>query len=203
MRKRDERTMIVLLDCDGVLADFTGGVLKVVNKRSGTNWKPADVKTFKISENIGISNSLIYEIAGAAGFCMSLKPYPGAKEGVAELKRKHDVYVVTSPITSSPTWVYERTKWLKKHFSIDDDHVINASCKERINGDMLVDDKAENLERWKKQWPAAKAFLWGRPWNELYPAIYLRPPLIYGYITPSPIVRVRTWEQLLPHTLAK
>lgn len=61
-------------------------------------------------------------------------PYPGAVRGVAELRKRGKVWIVTS--TACPALV---APWLRKH-GIEVDKIILTSDKESVPWDILIDD---------------------------------------------------------------
>lgn len=185
--------MNILLDCDGVLADFPGGVVKAVNQFYSTNWKTSDIKTWDIGQSLGLPTDIIDEIASQPGFCLDLEPYPEALEAVKKLKTLGDVWIVTSP-HKSKTWCWERIKWCERHLDISYKRVINASDKRLISGDLFLDDKPANLENWCNDQKGV-ALLWDQTWNRDFPAIWHPPPVIKGGL----ITRAKNWQQVLTH----
>jgi 5'(3')-deoxyribonucleotidase len=161
----------VLLDCDGVLADFTGSVLKALNERNGTDFTPEDVTDWDMAHCLGVPNRVIYDIASEAGFCLNLKPLPGAEDALDELNKIADVYCVTSPIHTSPYWMFERTQWLYT-YGIVPSHVIQGSAKHLLVGDVFIDDKPRSVQSWVyarnkrlDRTDGDGAFLWAQPYN--------------------------------------
>lgn len=142
----------ILLDVDGVLADFTSGVLNVINAHFDTAHKPEHVTRFDIAASLGLSPEQASwfkrEIGSHAQFARKLEPYPGAVEGYARLAAVADVFIVTSPWNSNPTWTHDREWWLKKHFAIPHSRVVHTSAKFLCAGDHLVDDKTEACVAW-------------------------------------------------------
>lgn len=160
--------MNILLGCDGVLADFVGGVLAEFKhlgliRRDKTH---ESITNWRIETCLGVDHKYLYHVAGAPGFCSNLKPIAGAIEGVQRLRRIGKVYAVTSPMHSSPTWVYARTRWLQDYFDFNTDEIVHTSAKHLVHGDVLVDDCDDTLVRWAAvERSRALPVLWDCPWN--------------------------------------
>lgn len=155
---------VLLLDCDGILADFLQPLLDRVNEERGTAFQWTACDQWDIGAAFGLDWKDLGRIVETPGFCASLPVYPGAVEGVAALQATHDIYCVTSPF-SGPHWMAERTAWLKQHFGFDKSHVIHCYTKRLVFGDLLLDDKPETVREWADAWPGA-ALLWDAPWNQ-------------------------------------
>jgi len=157
--------MIILLDCDDVLAQFTQGVIDVLNRKLGHDFDINDVTDWDMAHSLGVSNNVIFGIAGEEGFCVGLDVMPGAKEGVEKLRQYGEIYVVTSPIHTSRTWQFERTKWLHKHFDIPASRVIQTSAKHLIFGDVFIDDRVSHVTKWLNyQSVEASGYVLDVPW---------------------------------------
>jgi 5'(3')-deoxyribonucleotidase len=168
----------VLLDVDGVIADFTGAYLTAVEKALGRTYTPADVRDWDIGDALGLSTEdrdLVHEVLDQPGVGQGLKPLPGAVAGVKEVMKLAEVYFVTSPLASSPTWIYDRAIWIEKHFGKEyRDNIISAKKKAPIFGNLFVDDKPQNVDEWSKAWPMCNALLWDIPANRSAKGTYLR-----------------------------
>jgi len=173
----------ILLDCDGVLCDFLGGLLAEVNADRGTSFDPRDCNQWDIAKAYGLDWPYLASLAERSMFCTCLRPLFGAIEAVSALDLRADVYCVTSPF-SGPHWHFERTSWLKRNFSFDKSHVIHAYTKRLIRGDYLVDDKPETICEWAEAWPSSTALLWDAPYNR-------------GGVLPRNAVRVRNWAEAI------
>lgn len=159
----------VLLDCDGILSAFIPGALRIVNAMLGTSHVSADVTEFDFCAALGlapdIAASVKRAIGATHGFCAALEVLPGAIDGVRLLREVADVYVVTSPWNSNPTWMSEREAWLARHFGIAHAKVIHTSAKYVCAGDFLVDDKTSTLVSWRKAHPTGIAVRWATDHN--------------------------------------
>lgn len=161
---------IVLLDCDGPLADFTSAFLKEMHTilhQAGSQevFTPDDVDQWHIhecsffkeaAERAGLHpDSLkrsIYKQIVEPDFCSEIKPQPWAADAVERLQSLAEVYVVTSPWDSSPTWMHERTNWVRTHLGLPKKNVIHAAQKHLVFGHVFVDDKLSHCEEWGRQW---------------------------------------------------
>jgi 5'(3')-deoxyribonucleotidase len=154
----------ILLDCDGILSDFTTRVTQLVNEELGTTSNSWDITIWDFAAALGLDAETAFKIkrklGATEGFAASILPYPGAADAVRKLKEIADVYVVTSPWNSNKTWVYEREAWLLKHFGISHRHVMHGSAKYLCAGDFFVDDKVEHLELWQAEHPDGVAVKW-------------------------------------------
>jgi len=159
----------ILLDCDGVLADFMGGVFDLVEKQTGLRHSIDEITEWDFVKAMGLAPDLAKTVkatlSGEPGWWLSLKPFDQAAEAVALLRKMAEVYIVTSPWNSHRNWLHEREAWLKKHFGIPHSHVIACSAKHLVRGDILVDDKTSTLIDWQREHPTARAVRWEQPYN--------------------------------------
>jgi 5'-nucleotidase len=141
----------ILLDVDGVLADFTGPVCALASQVTRRDLKPENVTRFDFAACLDLTPEEKREVVRAIvapGFWRSLPVFDGAIDGVRRLREVANVYICTSPWNSCPTWLHEREAWLYEHFGIPHANVIATGAKYRVSGDMLVDDKTETLVLW-------------------------------------------------------
>jgi len=166
---------IVLVDVDGVVADFTGRMLDVVLEETGRRHEVEDVDQWSIQLALGLPDEHWRNVVRRIeepGFASNLRPYPGAVEAVRDIADRHHVFFVTSPWWSSTTWMHDRTDWLVKFFGKTQGRkVVHTSAKQLVVGDVMVEDKAATLAAWERADDAAswhgtrRAFLLDRPYN--------------------------------------
>lgn len=175
---------LILLDCDGPIADFTDGFLGLIEEETGYAFGHHVITEFEITKapffvelakevgrDPGELSAAVWKRANRIGFCSSLKPIFGSKDAIDYLRTIADVEVVTSPLMSSPTWMHERTEWLNRHYGFRSGDVHFVSKKHRVPGSMLVDDKASHLLEWEKAWSGVTEksptpVLWDAPYNQ-------------------------------------
>lgn len=146
----------ILLDCDGVVSNFYDPCLDIIKDLVDEPLELKDPGNWDIFHAHGLSEEVrkaTYEVMNRPGWCSSLKPYPGAIDGVQQLMMLGDVYIVTSP-TRGDTWHREREIWAYNHLGIYTKRVIHTAAKEMVYGDLLIDDRESNLQAWAKA-----------PWN--------------------------------------
>lgn len=175
------------VDVYGVLANYTECYLNAI--RSATtrevpkNWAPAQ---WDLDEALGLTKSerkAVYALMEMPGVALRINPYPGAVEGIKNLGKVADVFLVTSPVKTSPTWCFDRTEWIKQHFGDEfADSVTYTGHKYTFAADIFVDDKPTNCEEWQEAWPDGKALLW----TANYSALFLHDRLTH----------VQDWEQV-------
>lgn len=155
----------ILIDVDGVLADFTNPALQLLEKLTGEA-PPADTTTeWDLLRNYPKEiQEAFWAGCTTEGWCYSLPIYPGAKEGIHKLQQHLDVYFVTSPM-HGPHWAYERTKWLMHHFGVKSHNVVHTNAKYLCVGDYFVDDKDSHVEIWQRS-HLGIAMLWDAPYNQ-------------------------------------
>src|SRR5260221_9065117 len=139
----------ILLDCDGVIADFINPTLDLIYEKTGVRYLESAITEWNVFKALGITQleHILDDAIAAGGFCSSFPLLPGAKEAVDHLREIGDVYVVTSPY-DSPWWVTERASWLKRHFGFLKSHTVYTSAKHVVSGDALIDDGEKNLIPW-------------------------------------------------------
>lgn len=148
------RRLRVLVDMDGVLADFEGGFLK--KYRAQYPKEPyidlEDRRGFWVSEQYeklkpGLSEKAI-SIWEAKNFFLDLDPIDGAVEALKEMSSlpNTDVFICTSPIKRYKFCPYEKYAWVEKHFGHEYlEQIILTRDKTVVSADLLIDDRPDIL----------------------------------------------------------
>lgn len=161
----------VLVDVDGVLAGFVGNWLRLINAEFGSSFAVGDVTDWDVCASLGLTatdrSRAKRLIAECEGFARRHEVLEGAQAGVRALQQIADVYIVTSPWSSHPTWTHDREWWLDKHFDIGADRIVHTSAKHVVCGDVLLDDKTSTCAAWATAWPSGVAVQWRTPHNRL------------------------------------
>lgn len=162
---------VVLVDIDGVLADFVSVYLGIVEYQLGKVFRPADVTVWDVGNALGLDEdekAVVHEELFSPGVAFFMKPYEGAVQFVEDLKNHGlDPWLLTSPLKESPTWCSDRRRWVDRHFGRDMGRkLIFADRKELVAGRFFIDDKPSNLVAWKDRNPEGTAILWDAPYNK-------------------------------------
>lgn len=142
----------ILLDCDGVLADFLSSALEKLNAKLGRTTTVADYVRFNnwnIHDVYGLRASEFWAII-EEGHCLwnNIKPFPWAKDLVKYCEQFGRVTIATTP-SFSPECASQKTAWLRDNLGIFNDAVMIGGRKELMGkpGNFLIDDNATNVEK--------------------------------------------------------
>ncbi|XP_063048944.1 5'(3')-deoxyribonucleotidase, mitochondrial-like [Engraulis encrasicolus] len=144
----------VLVDMDGVIADFEGGFLKKYRARYPNDpfITLEDRRGFWVSSQYGQLRSDLCDKAisiwESKDFFMELDPLPGGVQAVQEMAKMDntDVFICTSPIKHYYHCPFEKYAWVEKHLGPDFlEQIILTRDKTVVTGDILIDDKPDIL----------------------------------------------------------
>lgn len=162
----------ILLDCDGVLADFSKGICDLQEEGDLT---PDKVNKWDIFSLLTLADEKIArEQLSDPDWWFDLPVMEGAREGYEALSSRHDVMIVTSPWYIDGDvmagWVDARTAWLRQEFGIKGASVMPAKHKHLIKGRQLIDDHYDNVAKYLEVWEG-KALLFDAPYNKKKQAV--------------------------------
>lgn len=159
--------MRILVDMDGVIANFDKGVLDAYrNRHPDKFFIPLKQRTsFYVKEQYPLElQPLVEEIYLSKGFYLGLSPIEGSLEALSELmEREDEVYICTSPLLINPFCISEKYSWIIYHLGKEwIERVIISKDKTIIHGDLLIDDKPEVVG---VQQPTWEQILFSQPYN--------------------------------------
>lgn len=158
---------IILVDMDGVLADFEGRFLEDwKNKFPHHPHVPLEEReTFYLEENYpdGLAKE-IESIFSTPGFFENLPIIAGGKEALTKMETLgHEVFICTSPTSKYENCVLEKYHWIAKHLGHEwTKKMIVTKDKTLTYGDILIDDKPEHKGLRTPVW---KYVLFDAPYN--------------------------------------
>jgi 5'(3')-deoxyribonucleotidase len=153
----------ILLDVDGVLADFVGAVLKLVNKPK------VKINRWDFHEQICMTANELWATIDLVGhdFWANIPMLPWVNK-LIDVVYRHGM-VDNTLLCTSPSLSDEcnsgKIAWIRKNLPGFSRRFMVTPCKHLLRGDfILVDDSDENCERfWEiKQ----EAILFPQPWNK-------------------------------------
>lgn len=165
--------MKILLDCDGVLADFIGGALQEINRimwPRGRAFGRAAVTRRDMVAALGIEEhrSEVETIFRRSGFAAGLNAIENSYRSVDELRAAgHQIEIATQPMSGSRTWIADRYDWLKGRydFQYNEIYFIRAFEKYELEADIFVDDDPDTVRRWGEAHPDSLSVLFAQPHN--------------------------------------
>ncbi|XP_027605387.2 5'(3')-deoxyribonucleotidase, cytosolic type [Pipra filicauda] len=140
----------VLVDMDGVLADFEGAVLREFRARfpAEPRVELAERRGFSVREQYrSLREDLEAKVASvyeSPGFFLRLDPIPGGLEAMKEMIHMQDtqVFICTSPLRKYEHCIVEKYKWVEKHLGPEFvERIILTRDKTVVAADLLFDDK--------------------------------------------------------------
>ena len=156
----------LVLDVDGVLADFVGATMQFLERNYGIyhdeplkTWDFMDTPTLRPFRRVARGHWT------TPGFVAGLQPIPGTIQVVNEARHLANVRFATSPMDSNPTWRAERNTWLAQHFGAQEGDVLHTVKKSEQPGHVFVDDKFENVVEYQLAHPAAFVYMQSRSYN--------------------------------------
>lgn len=159
--------MLILLDQDGVLADFHAGFLSIWAERHPDRVVPALVerRSFYMRDEFPAHMAdEVERVYTDAGFFRDLPPLPGAVEAAHTLlELGHDVRICTSPILKYRYCLPEKYEWVERHLGHDFmSRIILTRDKTLVHGDVLVDDNPKILGSLTPSW---RHVIFDQPYN--------------------------------------
>ena len=155
----------VLVDVDGVLADFGGATSRTLAALGGQPFDPEALTNWDLNDHIGGHKEEMCRAWRSEGWCSNIRPYSNAVEGIKQLSAIADIYYVTAPFYEAPHWMWERLNWLKQWVGATDYQVSFTHAKYLVDGDFMVEDRPKNIKAWADAHPDRTVVIWDQPYT--------------------------------------
>jgi len=153
--------MTLFVDMDEVMADTYGAHIEIYNKDYDAALTVEDCMGREAWQCVPEEHQTsVRQHACQHGFFSSLNPIKDSQEILKALTLKYDVYIASAAM-QFPNSLIEKSEWLDKYFPfIPWQQRILCGHKHVLKGDILIDDRIYNLERFK-----GRALLFTSPHN--------------------------------------
>jgi len=140
--------MVIFVDMDDVIADTYGKHIEMYNTEFNKNLPLSHFKSGEVWHNVPeMHQESIRKHALTEGFFRTLKPIKDSVLVLKEICQKHEVYIA-SAATQFPNSLREKSDWLDEYFPFISWHYrIMCGHKFILNGDLLIDDRSLNLDK--------------------------------------------------------
>ncbi len=155
----------ILIDMDQVLVDLLTHWLDVLYMKYKEPLRFHEVTEWDLSLNCKKATSTqVYDCLKIPGFFRHLKPVEGAVESVKKLiSDGHDVVIVTACMYGHT----DKREWLAEHLpEISANNIIFARRKQIIQGDVFIDDSADNCINYMFENPKAMVICFSQLYNK-------------------------------------
>lgn len=141
---------LILFDADGTTVDFTIRTLQLV----GSDRTVDHVISWQLEELLEEwhgpeAKARAFKYWNSIEFWEGQEPLPGAQAFVEAVRKSgHRLKFITAPWDDCPGWIDCRKRVIKKHFDVGARDVIPSTEKDFFDGDLLLEDRPINIERW-------------------------------------------------------
>lgn len=148
----------ILCDLDEIVAALLDKWLALYNKDHNDSLNKNTVKWDGLAKQSKIGHD-IYKYLHQPGFFADLNPIEGAVESLQEFVNDgHEVTILSAPSYPGPSAV-DKLDWCKKHLPfIHHRSIMLGWRKEKVAGDILIDDSPENIKKYRERWPNTPIF---------------------------------------------
>jgi 5'(3')-deoxyribonucleotidase len=159
----------ILVDIDSIVADTLPYWLDRIGKDTGVYAKVEDITLWDMAKCPPLTQvdpRSIFGVLQDPGFIENIPPISGAANVLELLKNDgHEIYLVTA--RHGPVSMPETLNWIRKHlpFLSAEKQVVFLYDKNLIPADIIIDDKAETVEKYVASHPKAWGMAIEYPYN--------------------------------------
>lgn len=164
--------MILLIDQDEVLAQFTTRILQWWNEDHKTDFKIDDIKEYWLEKTLGQRSAyFIKSCMREPSFFANLDPIHGALEGMKQLHDDgHEVIIASKVPLNAGIGFYGKVEWIRKNLPwFDLNNFVGVQRKTLLKGDVLLDDSPNNVKLFQDT--GRQVVIFNRPWNQNIPGL--------------------------------
>lgn len=161
------KKLTVLVDLDAIVIDLLRPWIAFYNKTHDDTVTIDDVTTYKLESHTKKLKKVrdLYKFFEDHSNYMGCPVLPGASEGLLKLNNAgHDVIIATATSGSTANIKWHLAKkaapWLHA------DNVMVGARKDKLHGDVLIDDAPKNIVRYRNAWPQAHILTIAYPYNK-------------------------------------
>ncbi len=175
--------MRILIDMDSIIVNLDEAWYPEINRRFGDELTTEKVTSWDVP-SFSKGGQAIYSILKEPGFYASLKPLPGAIEGMRELLAdpRYEVFILSYAPNAQA--FKEKADWLAQWLpELEFRRIIFCYAKWLVQGDVLFDDAPHNLRDWQDAHPWGQTATIRYPYSESEESTLkhrFRPPFVAG-----------------------
>lgn len=155
----------ILVDMDGVLVDLLPTWLRLYGETTD-EWLHPDTITEYGHDQFTSDPEAFWKVLGLA--LHEASPTPGSS-GFNNILDGYDVHVVTYAHHTAPEAHKTKLTWMERYFpAFDITKVMFTGNKHLVRGDVLIEDRPDNLDAWLKANPQGWGVLVSQPYNLNY-----------------------------------
>ncbi|MBQ4913086.1 5'(3')-deoxyribonucleotidase [Maribacter sp. MMG018] len=140
--------MIIYVDMDEVIADTYGAHIEIYNQEFNANLTKETCMGSEVWKMVPEAHQeSVRKHATRRGFFRNLKPIEHSIEVLSKINEVHELYIASAAM-QFPNSLEEKSDWLDEYFPfIPWQNRILCGHKHILKGDVLIDDRNYNLER--------------------------------------------------------
>ena len=142
--------MVIFVDMDDVIADTYGKHIEMYNEEFNEFLSLSKIQSGEVWQNVPeMHQDSIRRHALTDGFFRNLKPVKDSIPVLKELCQKHEVFIASAAM-QFPNSLREKSDWIDQYFPfISWQYRILCGHKYMLNGDLLIDDRSLNLDKFQ------------------------------------------------------
>ncbi|WP_430906924.1 5' nucleotidase, NT5C type [Maribacter sp. 2-571] len=142
--------MTIFVDMDEVIADTYGAHIEIYNREFNGTLQVSDCMGKEVWQCVPeIHQKSIRNHARRPGFFKDLTPIKDSISVLREINEKHELFIASAAM-QFPNSLQEKSEWLDRYFPfIHWKNRILCGDKHILRGDVLIDDRSYNLDRFE------------------------------------------------------